>query len=287
MLSGFFQYCQSKNEETKQTQTNPQVEKAKKAEIVLKKTFINLQKDTTIQIAGHAIDILVPSGAIKGNILVLPGWDFPKDDWCKKSSLCKKALAKGYRLVLPEMGRSIYSNQFYPETRKDWLKYPNMQWVLQKMFPELQDKYNLLTKEQNNFVLGLSTGGRGAALIALKAPELFKASASLSGDFDQSLMPTDRLMIGYYGTLAQFPERWNGEDNLLKEIKKFKVPIYLGHGKQDKVSPPSQTVLFYNALQKEHPNLKTKLNMVDAQHDYAYWDSEVENMLKFFEEIEK
>ena len=244
-------------------------------------------KDTliTLTIAGHAVDVRTPNGEIKGNIIVLPGWSFTKDDWCKNSTLCTKAIEQGYRLILPEMSKSVYSGEFYPETIKDWEKFPSKAWVIKDLIPTLQKEHHILLASQKNFILGLSTGGRGVALIALANADLFTASAALSGDFDQTLMPTDRLMIGYYGNYTQFKSRWEGADNPTKQAKHWKTPIYLGHGKQDNIVPVHQTQVFYNALKKHHPKLKIKLNLPDASHDYKYWDSEVDNMLHFFSEF--
>jgi len=66
----------------------------------------------------------------------------------------------------------------------------------------------------------------------------------------------------------------------------MKTPIYLGHGKNDKITPHSQSVLFFDSLKKNNPDLKTKLIIKDAAHDYTYWASEVENILNFFKEFE-
>jgi len=241
----------------------------------------------TLEIEGHWVDILSPQNQeVIGNILVFPGWDFSRDDWCKNSSLCEECLKKGYRLIMPEMGKSVYSAKFYPETRKDWQVYPTKEWVLKSLIPRLQKDYNILTTNQKNYLIGLSTGGRGVALIALAFPELFTGAAALSGDFEQTRMPQDNLMRGYYGEYGQFPERWEGEDNPTKQIALFKTPIYLGHGKSDNIVPLEQTIIFYEALKKANPDLKVKLNTPEAKHDYAYWDSEVLNMLDFFENLE-
>jgi predicted esterase len=237
-----------------------------------------------IKIEGHWVMILSPqTKEIKGNILVLPGWNFPRKDWCEKSSLCQKALSRGYRLVMPEMSKSVYSTKLYPETRSDWRSFPTKTWLVEKMIPYLQDSLQVMTEKQANFVLGLSTGARGVALVALAKPTLFRAGAALSGDYEQTQMPQDNLMIGFYGSYAQFKERWEREDNPAKQVKYFETPLYLGHGKQDKVVPVAQTQIFYDALRKAKPELRVKLHLTNAGHDYAYWDSEVENMLDFFE----
>lgn len=259
------------------------------------KTFPMLDTMVTLTIGGHKVDIRTPqktdkqalaSGDVEGNIIVLPGWSFSKEDWCNKSSLCKKALAKKYRLILPEMSKSVYSAKFYPQTRKDWQKYPDLNWVVKEMIPALQKKYGILLEDQKNFLLGLSTGARGVVAIGMAAPKVFSAGAALSGDYDPPKMPTDRLMIGYLGSFRQYPNRWKtGPENLVYHAKKLTMGLYLGHGKQDRIVPFNQSLLLYKALKKANPTMMLKYNWVNAGHNYKYWDSEVENMLRFFDDF--
>lgn len=221
---------------------------------------------------------------VKGLLMALHGWNLPALDWCTKTSLCDKALDKGYIVVLPEMGKSTYSYRLYPETREDWLEYPTRKWLIDTAFTYLQTEFGILKKGQNNFVLGLSTGARGALLLALDCPEIFRACASLSGDCDQTKMPQEPIYIGFYGQYQQFPLRWEGQDNIYNRVPELKMPVYLGHGLKDNISPPEQTQMLYDAIQDKLPNLTVTLNMDStAQHNYKYWDSEVDNMLAFFE----
>ncbi|MFN3315618.1 MAG: prolyl oligopeptidase family serine peptidase [Raineya sp.] len=239
----------------------------------------------TLSVAGHQVDIARPKGQSIGNLLVLQGFAFPKDDWCKKSTLCKKALSAGYTLIMPEMGKSNYMSKLYPQTRADWRKEPQKHWLTDSLFSFLQNKYCLLLPTQKNFMVGLSTGARGVAVVALEKPELFAAVAALSGDYEQSKIPQDRVHIGYMGSYQQFPKRWSEEENIVFQIKKWKTPIYIGHGKLDKVCPYQQSQIFYEAIRKNHPNLRVKLNLpAQYAHDYRYWDYEVDNILQFFGE---
>lgn len=244
----------------------------------------SLAEFQTITVAGHQVDIARPKGQSIGNLLILQGFAFPKDDWCKKSSLCKKALAAGYTLIMPEMGKSNYMSQLYPQTRADWKKEPQKHWLTDSLFSFLQNKYCLLLPTQKNFAVGLSTGARGVAVVALEKPELFRAAAALSGDYEQSKIPQDRVHIGYMGSYQQFPKRWREEENIVFQIKRWKTPIYIGHGKLDMVCPYQQSQLFYEALVKHHPKLRVKLNLpAQYAHDYRYWDYEVDNILSFFD----
>ncbi|TAF66142.1 MAG: alpha/beta hydrolase [Cytophagales bacterium] len=251
------------------------------------RNIATLTKDTTLIIGGHAVDIRVPNKdiGIKGDILVLPGWNFPKEDWCLKSSLCEKALAQGYRLIMPEMGKSVYSSQLYEETLKEWRNFPTGKWLNTVMIPYLKEHFEIFTKTTPAFILGLSTGGRGVALTCLANPDLFVAAAALSGDYDQTVLPDDALMIGFYGNFEDYHERWTGKDNPTFQAAHFKTPLYLGHGMQDEIVPFQQTLAFYETLQRENPSLLVKLHLTPAGHNYIYWNSEVESMLQFFEEI--
>jgi len=254
-----------------------------------KQTFCDtLLAFQTLTVGRHKVDIARPQKQSIGNLLVLQGFAFPKDDWCKKSSLCKKALQEGYTLIMPEMGKSNYMSQLYPQTRPDWRNEPQKHWLTDTLFRFLQEKYCLLLPTQKNFAVGLSTGARGVAVVVLAKPELFKAVAALSGDYEQTKIPQDRVHIGYMGSYQQFPKRWAEEENIVFQIKKWQTPIYIGHGKLDKVCPYQQSQLFYEAIVKNHPKLTVKLSLpAQYAHDYRYWDSEVENILAFFRQFLK
>lgn len=266
-----------------QSKTNEQLQQKLSKAKPMEKQYQPLDSTITLEVAGHLVDIFVPEKEPIGLILILPGWTFPRYDWCDKSSLCDKALEKGYILVAPEMGKSVYQNQIYPETRFDWKNEPSKPWVTDSLIPYLQNTYGIFLAEQRNFIIGLSTGARGVALLALAQPELYTACAALSGDYEQTQMPQDNLMRGFYGEYALFPDRWEGEDNVVLNIDKFVTPIYIGHGTNDDISPFEQSKLFYEALHKAHPDLKIIFNDPAMGHDYVYWDSEVDAMLAFFE----
>ncbi len=242
-------------------------------------TIINLQNQHSVL----PVYLKFPqSKPVKGIIVVLPGWKLPVLDWCTKTTFCQKALAKGYILIMPEMAKSIYANQRYPETRKDWLQFATRTWFKDTLIAHLQEKYGLLIPGQKNYLLGLSTGARGVALLALDCPEIFCKGAGLSGDYDQTQMPKDALMTGWYGSFSEYPDRWKGEDNVVYHYKELKIPLYLGHGKADKIVPVSQTIQFADSLKKYKPKLlKYHINET-AEHNYDYWNSEVDAVLEFF-----
>lgn len=238
--------------------------------------------DTTLMVNGRKVLIKICDNKKKGTFLMLQGWNLPVEDWYTKTSICQKAISQGYCIVLPDMGKSIYHEKVFPETRSDWRAYPTRKWLCDTLIPLLQKEYALLQEDDTNYLVGLSTGARGVALMLLEFKNLFSAAAALSGDYNQLKMPADNLMKGYYGTIDQYRERWTNTDNPINKIQEYQTPLYLGHGKLDKVVPAEQTRLFYDSLKKVHPKLKLKLHMPDAQHDYNYWESETDSILNFF-----
>ena len=87
------------------------------------------QRDTTLLVGSVPVDFRFPGVPAQGAILVLPGWNFSRNDVCIKSDFCETAAKQGYILVLPEMLKSVYSSALFPETRADWRRYPEMRWI--------------------------------------------------------------------------------------------------------------------------------------------------------------
>ncbi len=222
----------------------------------------------------------------KASILVLPGWNLKATEWCEKTELCKQAKEQGFDLVFVEMQRSLYLKEYYPQTRADYKDYPTRSWLMDAVMHPLFAT-NLLSPANPVFVLGLSTGGRGAAILALENPEMFSGAAALSGDFNPLLQKNDALMINSLGPFSKFPELWNGDNNISNRAKEFTVPLYIGHGQRDTVCPPIQSTDFVKALKTVNPTLRIVTNFPDNQgHTYSYWNSEVAAVLRFFESIQ-
>ncbi|WP_245602576.1 prolyl oligopeptidase family serine peptidase [Gloeothece verrucosa] len=219
-------------------------------------------------------------------VLVLPGWNFKRTSWIENSKLVQYADKYGYALILPEMGKTLYESSYYPQTTMKWNPMPGGQFI--KLFIEqMQQRHHLLVSGQHNTLLGLSTGGRGVALIALENPGLFVAGASLSGDFSQENMKSDRLMTAVYGAYQQFPERWKGKDNPQARAREWKMPLYLAHGTADKIVPESQSRLFYNAIKQYHQNRVVVVYhpVAGAGHDYRFWDGQLEPVFQFIDQV--
>ncbi len=235
------------------------------------------------------VDVFIPKSKVRADLLVLPGWKYSRVRWHKETKLLEYCENAGYRAVFPDMKNSVYESAYFPETTMKWGKMPGGAWVRDALTPALRKNYGIFEKKNKNFVLGLSTGGRGVLIVNMLNPGLFSAGATLSGDFDQTLMPTDRLMAMVYGDYNSLALRWKQVDNPITEMnkKKWKMPLYIGHGKKDTVVPFAQSNLLYETMKKLYPNLKSEFSAPEnAGHDFAFWGSELEGVFKFFKSLE-
>lgn len=239
---------------------------------------------TTIKIDGIEIDLMIPEIKPQGDLLVFPPWNESRDQWCKITRLCSKATKRGYRVIMPEMGKSVFAQTVYPETREDWKAYPTLKWVRETMIPELRINHCMLLQGGQNFIIGATSGARGAVLLAEDMPDLFTAIAAFSGDYNPSEMPGDNIYRGFLGNYEDFPNRWETAENVLVGCASIKSAVYLGHGKADEMVDSQQTIALYNNLRKHNPDLNVKLNIAeDRGSDFIYWASELNNVFEFFE----
>ena len=168
--------------------------------------------DTTLKIPWVESErkvYLIPANTFfsRGNILLLHGWNLAPLGWCEQTTLCKKLRDAGFNIIIPDMAKSIYASQIYDETLPTMAKQPLRSWLTDTVIVYLRDSFKLFTKEANNFIVGLSTGARGAISVGIDMPEVFDGAVVLSSDYNQTLMPNDNLITYFYSSYEDYPER--------------------------------------------------------------------------------
>jgi pimeloyl-ACP methyl ester carboxylesterase len=217
--------------------------------------------------------------------------------------------------MLVEMGKSVYMDSLYPQMRADYRLHPTRTWLWDSVLKPLQSRsyftdqgiphdptkavdghvyYKSMQLPIPCFVMGLSTGARGALLLALEHAEAFQGCAGLSGDYNPLLMKTDNLMINCLGKYEAVPWRWRGSSNIQLRINELRVPCYLAHGEADNVVPVQQSQQLFDADEdlrrsagSSFKRSTMKLVLVkNGSHNYAFWGEQGLRALDFFEEIE-
>jgi S-formylglutathione hydrolase FrmB len=223
-------------------------------------------------------------------IIALPGWNHSASQYVEHSSLIRMARARGYAVLLVHMGKSVYADSVYPETRSDYRLYPTSTWFSEQVWYELEHKLGLFP---NCFVglVGYSTGARGAITLAMQRPEWVSAVAAWSGDYLPSLDYNDALLVNALGPHSAFPERWDRAD-LCAQALGVKCPVYLSHTYADEVVPMAHSQALFAALDSsqvecnwvQDAGIKTVF-LIKGGHNWDYWASQVLPSLNFFDRV--
>jgi S-formylglutathione hydrolase FrmB len=224
-------------------------------------------------------------------VLALHGWNHTPELFRDKGKLERWADLYGVVIAVPAMGKTVYETAFYPESKKAWGAIPGTRWVGEVILPYVRKSYAVYGDRAHTAVIGYSTGGRGAVLLAEAYPE-FAFAGSASGTFDlMRLDPKDgeyKIHAVIYGPRDKFAERWE-RDNCVTPARLHQLDgtaIYAVHSGQDKVVKPDQLEALRKALDER---AATRKNAADAQialqpeggaHDWPYWVTQWEPMFK-------
>lgn len=223
-------------------------------------------------------------------VLALHGWNHTPEMFRDKGDLARYADQYGLVLAIPAMGKTVYETAFYPESKKTWGAIPGARWVGEIVLPYLRKNLPVYDDRAHTAVVGYSTGGRGALLLAAAYPE-FAFAGSSSGTFDlMRLDPKDgeyKIHAVIYGPREQFKERWE-LDNVIAPARLDKLEgtvVYAAHSGQDIVVKPDQL----EALRQANAARAAPRKAVSAiialvpeggPHDWPFWVGQWELMFR-------
>ncbi|BDO42936.1 alpha/beta hydrolase family protein [Cellulomonas sp. NTE-D12] len=120
-------------------------------------------------------------------------------DWVRKTNVERYAARKGVAVVMPSGLNSNYSNW-----SRCMLGYDMYDYVLRELMPMVQEWFPVSARREDNFIAGLSMGGRGAIKLAVNAPERFGAAAILSASPRDFATLTPEYLAGDDPVSARF-----------------------------------------------------------------------------------
>lgn len=210
-------------------------------------------------------------------LVALPGWNSPGSAWRDSSVLTELAEARGFVVVAPSMGRSVYESQYYEDTRRRWAPYPGLPWVRNVVLPAVRERVAVSADPARTAVIGYSTGGRGAALLGATT-DLFGFAASLSGTFDLAALDPDtgeyRIHAAVFGSRRRNAERWLAEDCPRDPAAYAGVRWYAAHGGADEVVPAAQTSGWLDAMRAAGVPVGGEV-VPRAGHDWRFWNEQL------------
>lgn len=213
-------------------------------------------------------------------------------DWVRKSMIELYAREKNLIVVMPSCLNANYLN--WPGFGTG---YRAWDYFFEELMPLIHNWYPASNKREDNFIAGLSMGGRGAIQYAVGHPEKFAAAAILScapNDLHKTVLHTpgatgdqvafDRrvqnLVNNFGGMEGYLESQANVWDRLPQLIQEGNLPrLYFCSGKEDFLYPAYQTFKEY----AQKIGLPATFEEAEGYtHEWRFWDLFIQRALEFF-----
>lgn len=209
-------------------------------------------------------------------VYLLHGLSEDASSWIRKSNAERYALERGLILVMPSADRSMYC---------DGVLGQNYFTYLTRELPDyLHLVFGISSRREQNFIMGFSMGGFGAARAALTYPERYAAWGSLSGlvDLAPMLFRLDASIQEEFPFLAVEAERIDTSPlnpvNLINGELQKSLRGYLSCGENDDLLICTRR--FHAASQKA--GLPNRFVYVpDRGHDWTFWEEQIPAFFDF------
>lgn len=212
-------------------------------------------------------------------------------DWVRKTNIELYAAEKDLVVVMPSALNSNYSN--WPDSMLGFQMYD---YLTEELMPLIYGWFPVSDKREDNFIAGLSMGGRGTIKFAVNHPDKFAAAAVLSAapvafkgfrenheDFTLNLSNHRvKTTIKNAGGLEAYI---NSEENVWAIIDRLAgtgtLPRLMFACGEDDV------LLYKNFLNFKKHCEKIKLDakwfsLPGYQHEWRFWDIAIQEALLFF-----
>jgi enterochelin esterase-like enzyme len=195
----------------------------------------------------------------------------------------KNGVSTSMIIVMPDAqtGKKGYFN----DLDQEW-NYED--FFFKEFLPFIEKKYRIKSEKRYRAIAGLSMGGGGAFIYALRHPEMFSSACPLSGymgeasynDFYEKNMEkceklTREKVFNYYSNHNSLSIIQNQTDENLKSVR-----WYIDCGDNDFLYEGNSLV--HIALKKR--GVPHEYRVRDGAHNWTYWRSALPEVLKFVSE---
>lgn len=205
------------------------------------------------------------------------------DNWTTRTRLTNHTSAYEVILVTPEGNNGWYTDsQLAPKEQYE-------SYVVKELIPDVDRRFRTISDRTGRAIAGLSMGGYGAIKFGVKYPAMFAFAGSMSGAMNAASWTR--------GELAGLPSIWNslqqvfGDDagqarlanDLPRRIRDLSnqeiaaLPfIYLDCGTEDPLFPSNRSFAELLVSRK----IPHEYRQRPGGHSWAYWDAQVQEVLK-------
>lgn len=235
--------------------------------------------------------VVLPDGYSKGNerypvLYLLHGLGGDHTNWVKKTGLVRYAAAHRLIIVTPDGGDGWYSNSpLLPNARYE-------DHIMNDVIPAVDVKYRTLQTRFHRAIAGLSMGGYGSILLALKYPAKFFFAGGISPSMQFPAALEDSTIVARWSKSsisnlrALFGERhaafWD-DQNVMFLAQRSNGPalpyIFISTGSQDGILEiAGQAHELAGILRSRGASFE--MHELPGKHDWSFWDQEVNVVLQ-------
>ena len=247
----------------------------------------------------HEVSIILPdkprgktptefyrSGAKYKVLWLLHGTFGDHSDWVRKSNIELYACEKDLIVVMPSALNSNYAN--WPSFGTGFNMYD---YIFEELMPLVYGWFPASDKREDNFVAGLSMGGRGTCVLAFNHPEKFAAACVLSA------VPSDLCAMKDQGgfmwaRMAKSIANFDGDeqaflDSYQNTFKVLREKAHTGELPRLMFACGEADGLYQSFLdfKKAAEDMKLEAefySVPNLRHEWRFWDLAIQKALTFF-----
>src|SRR6185437_4780651 len=198
-------------------------------------------------------------------------------DWSNYSDVAGYA-ERGLVLVMPEGNSSYYTNSAdRPQDRYE-------DYIVHDLIADVEQRLPAAAGREHRAIAGVSMGGFGAVVLALKHPDLFVFAGGLSSALDVPSRPFSIKRIGQYRQHSSIFGPWGSQNRrasdpfvLVRSVDPAQAPyLFLTCGDQEGLLPANHR--FASMLQARH--FRYEFHTVSGGHDWNQWNRHVPALMK-------
>jgi S-formylglutathione hydrolase FrmB len=239
----------------------------------------------TVQFFGESIgkstamNVILPPGRGPFPVMyLLHGLSDDYTIWARRTSIERYVADKKLIVVMPDGDRSFYCNALHA----GGMAYEDH--VTRDVVGFIDATFRTIRRREGRAIAGLSMGGYGACMLAMKHPGLFSAACSHSGALTFAHTCPANTPFTVRGDIQAIISRIprDGRYDLFLLAEKFtrrrvKTTLRLDCGRKDFTLPANR--LFHAHLKKL--GIKHVYREYSGDHNWAYWDLHIQDSIAF------
>lgn len=213
-------------------------------------------------------------------LYLLHGWSGTFSGWLTDAPQLRQHADK-YQMIIvcPDGG---YDSWYLDSPVDSTVRYDTH--IAKEVVAKIDYYYHTIRGPEGRAIAGLSMGGHGALLLAIRHPDVFGAAGSMAGGLDlRAWRKNDWDLQSVLGAPGDHWQNWedNSVVNVLAQLKGRKIPIAIDCGVGDFFIEANREA-HRRLLEMKYPHDYTER---PGEHNHEYWGHAVDFQILFFDQF--